>query len=428
MELEIVTVGTELILGLTVDTNAAYVARALASVGARVVRKTSVPDESTRIRSAVGDALKRTGTVVVTGGLGPTKDDVTKHAVAKLFDVPVELDAAYLDQLKQRFADMGRGPLPRSNWTQAEVPRGATVLPNPRGTAPGLWFEGPLGVAVLLPGVPHEMRGMVDEEVIPRLAARAGAAGQAATGVVSLTLRTTGIAESALATELDGIEDELAAVTLAYLPTLEGVDLRLTAWDRPLSQARQLLGAAADRLRPRLGHHYYGDDGIDLAALVLDQLRRRSGTLAVAESCTGGLLSGRLTAVPGASDVFLGGVVCYSNESKVRDLEVSRDVIQQHGAVSEPVARALAVGAQRRFGSTASIAVTGIAGPAGGTQDKPVGTVWLAARLGEDERAVRRGFPGAREEIRERASQAALDLLRRLMSDSSEGRVEDGRG
>jgi nicotinamide-nucleotide amidase len=425
MELEIVTVGTELILGLTVDTNAAYVAGALASVGGRVVRKTSVPDDPARIRSAVEDALNRTGTVIVTGGLGPTKDDATKHAVADLFDVPLELDAAYLDRLKQRFADMGRGPLPRSNRTQAEVPRGATVLPNPRGTAPGLWLEGPLGVAVLLPGVPHEMRGLVDAEVIPRLAGRAAAAGQAATSVVSLTLRTTGIAESALATELDGIENELAAVTLAYLPTLEGVDLRLTAWDRPLREARELLGTAADRLRPRLGRHYYGDDGVDLAALVLHGLRERRGTLAVAESCTGGLLSGRLTAVPGASDVFLGGVVCYSNESKVRDLEVPRDLIEQHGAVSEPVARALARGAQRRFGSMASIGVTGIAGPTGGTPDKPVGTVWLAARLGEVERAVCRGFPGAREEIRERAAQAALDVLRQTMTEPEQ---RAGRG
>lgn len=419
MELELLTVGTELVLGLTVDTNAAEIARALAAIGIRVRRWATVSDEAAAIRGAAADALARTGFVVITGGLGPTKDDVTKTAIAELFGTPLELDAAYLARLEQRFAHLSRGPLPPSNRTQAEVPRGATVLPNPRGTAPGLWLEGPQGVAVMLPGVPHEMRGLVREELIPRLQALHWAAGPANT-IQSLMVRTTGISESALASKLDGVEATLAPVTLAYLPGLDGVDLRLTAWDQPPEVAKDTLRRAADLLTPLIAPHGYGRDAVDLAAVVLDGLRRRSATLAVAESCTGGLLGARLTAIPGASDVFLGGVICYSDDVKVRGLDVPPDLLAAHGAVSEPVVRCLVAGAQRRFGSTAALAITGIAGPSGGSEDKPVGTVWLAARLGDAERALIRRYPGDRADVRVRSAQSALDLLRRMV-ESADG-------
>lgn len=418
MDLEIVTVGTELLLGLTVDTNAADIARALAPVGARIVRKTTVADDETRVGTAVGDALARTGFVVVTGGLGPTRDDVTKKAVAALFDAPLELDAAYLATLERRFAELGRGPLPPSNRSQAEVPRGATVLPNRRGTAPGLWLEGTPGVAVLLPGVPHEMRALVREEVALRVQRRLRERGLAPTAVVSRTLRTTGIAESALASLLDGLDGDLAGVTLAYLPGFEGVDLRLTTWDVLPADAARMLDVAVARLRPVLGASCYGEDDTDLAAVVLDRLRQHTATLAVAESCTGGLLGGRLTAIPGSSDVFQGGVVCYSDASKTRDLGVPTAVLEQHGAVSEPVALGLARGVAERFETAAAIGVTGIAGPGGGTPAKPVGTVWLAVCFRGRERVVCRRFPGGRAEIRERSAQAALDLLRHVLEDA----------
>jgi nicotinamide-nucleotide amidase len=232
-------------------------------------------------------------------------------------------------------------------------------------------------------------------------------------------VRTTGIAESALAERVGAIEDDIAPLTLAYLPSTEGVDLRVTAWGLRADEADRLLAAAAGQLRERAGEHFYGEDGADLAAAVLDQLRARNARLVVAESCTGGLLGGRITAVPGASDVFIGGVVAYDNVVKSGTLDVPPELLDKHGAVSEEVVRAMAEGVQRQFAVDAALAITGIAGPAGGTPEKPVGTVWLVARLGTESRALKRIFPGDRAEIRARAAQAALDLLRRLMAQAA---------
>lgn len=413
MKLEVVTIGTELLLGQTVDTNAAELGRALSAAGVEVVRHTSVSDRPETIRAAVAEALERTGFVITTGGLGPTRDDMTKREVSGLLGKALILDDAVLRSLQERFRRLGR-PMPAVNRTQAEVPEGATVLRNPRGTAPGLWVEDRGRVVIMLPGVPSEMRGLLAEEVLPRLAAKSS-------GVVvrSRTVRTTGVAESALAERVGPIEDDIAPLTLAYLPSTEGVDLRVTAWGMREDEADRRLAAAAERLRERAGEHCYGDDGTDLAAAVLDHLRARKARLVVAESCTGGLLSGRITAVPGASSVFIGGVVAYDNVVKSGTLDVSPELLDRHGAVSEQVVSAMAQGVQRQFAVDAALAVTGIAGPAGGTADKPVGTVWLAARLGTETRALKRIFPGDRGEIRARAAQAALDLLRRLMAGTS---------
>jgi nicotinamide-nucleotide amidase len=303
--------------------------------------------------------------------------------------------------------------MPAANRTQAAVPRGATVLPNPRGTAPGLWLDYHGKTVVLLPGVPREMRGLLHEEVLPRLVRRMGA--QQAGVTVSLTLRTTGVAEAAVADRVGELEDKLAPLTLAYLPGLEGVDLRLTAWSMPGDKARQALTAGAALLRPALGACVYGEDETDLARVVLDQLRRRQLTLATAESCTGGLVGARLTEIPGSSAVFHGGVVAYADDVKRQELEVPAELIQAHGAVSEPVVRAMADGVRRRFGVGAAIAVTGIAGPDGGSAEKPVGTVWLAVSAGDKTQAVVRRFMGERDEVRRRAAQGALDLMRLLL-------------
>jgi len=411
VKLEVVTIGTELLLGQILDTNAAELGRALAAAGVEVVRHVSVSDRPETIRAAVAEALARTGFVITTGGLGPTRDDMTKREVAAIFGKPLLLDETVLRSLEERFRRLGR-TMPAVNRTQAEVPAGATVLPNPRGTAPGLWLEDDQGrVVVLLPGVPSEMRGLLREEVLPRLAARSA-------GVVvrSRTVRTTGVAESALAERVGAIENDIVPLTLAYLPSTEGVDLRVTAWGLRADEADRLLAAAAGQLRERAGEHFYGEDGTDLAATVLEQLRSRHARLAVAESCTGGLLGGRITAVAGASDVFVGGVVAYGDEVKSADLNVPLELLGAHGAVSEEVVLAMVHGAQLRFAVEAALAITGIAGPGGGTPGKPVGTVWLAARFGSQHRALRRIFPGDRGEIRARAAQAALDLLRRLLA------------
>jgi nicotinamide-nucleotide amidase len=414
VKLEVVTIGSELLLGQVVDTNAAELARALAAAGAEVGRHVSVADRPEAIRAAVAESLERTGFVITTGGLGPTRDDMTKPVVAAIFGKPLTLDAAVLRSLEERFRRLGR-PMPAVNRTQAEVPEGATVLPNPRGTAPGLWVEDGAGrVVVMLPGVPSEMRGLLAEEVLPRIAQRSGG-----NVVRSRTVRTTGIAESALAERVGAIEEDIAPLTLAYLPSVEGVDLRVTAWGMQEHEAERRLGSVAGQLRARAAEHFYGEDHADLAALVLDQLRARKARLVVAESCTGGLLGGRITAVPGASDVFIGGVVAYDNVVKSGTLDVPPELLERHGAVSEQVVSAMAHGVQRQFAVDAALAITGIAGPSGGTADKPVGTVWMAARLGTEARAVKRIFPGDRGEIRARAAQGALDLLRRVIAGQS---------
>lgn len=412
MKLEIITIGTELLLGHALDTNALDLGTALAAAGIEITRRTTVADKAGAVALAVREALDRTGAVLTTGGLGPTRDDLTKQAVAEVFGVPLELNEVVLRQIEERFRRFGRKMAP-SNRIQAELPRGAVVLPNPRGTAPGLWLEDEAGrLVIMLPGVPVEMRGLLVEQVLPRLVTRAKARGEAPVVVRSRTLRTTGVPESALAERIAVIEDGLGSLTLAYLPSTAGVDLRLTAWEMAPAQADRLLEDAVEKLKRELDHRCYGEEPADLAGVVLDLLRRRTQRLAVAESCTGGMLGARLTAVPGASDTFVGGVIAYSDRVKTALLEVPQATLDQHGAVSEPTVRAMAEGAARAFGVECALAVTGIAGPAGGTPEKPVGFVWLAARYGGETRARQRQFLGARDEIRARSAQAALDLLR----------------
>ena len=415
MKLEVLTIGTELLLGYTVDTNAAELGRALAAVGAEVARRATVPDRPDAIRTAVVDALDRTGFVIATGGLGPTRDDMTKTVVADLMKRRLVLDEELLANIEARFKRMGR-PMPAINRTQAEVPEGATVLPNPRGTAPGLWVEDARGrVVVLLPGVPREMRGLLVEQVLPRIVERQGAARRV---VSSRTVRTTGVSESALAERVGPIEPDIAPLTLAYLPSVDGVDLRVTAWDLDPTDAEARLSGAVERLVTAVGEHGYGVDDADLAAVVLDALRRGRHRLSVAESCTGGMIAERITNIPGASDTFIGGVVAYADVIKTAALKVPLETLEAYGAVSEETVRAMAEGAQRVFSADSSIAVTGIAGPGGGTPEKPVGTVWLAARVHTTTRAIKRVLPGDRDDVRRRAAQAALDLLRRLLAES----------
>jgi nicotinamide-nucleotide amidase len=413
MNIELVTIGTELLLGITLDSNAAEISRALAAEGVRVTRRASVADQPDEIRSAVSDALRRSGAVLTTGGLGPTRDDITKKVIAELFNAPLDFDQAIWTALLERFARLERVPV-ESNRSQAEVPRGATVLQNRWGTAPGLWLEGEPGLAIMLPGVPHEMRRLLEAEVVPRLAARSN--GRV---IRSLVVRTSGIPESSLAEQLGEIEQDIAPLSLAYLPGIEGVDLRLSAWSLPPGDADRLLRAAADLLKERAGAWVYGEDETDLAAVVLDRLRDEGARLAVAESCTGGLLGARLTEIPGSSEVFVGGVIAYDNAPKMDLLSVPPTLLSEHGAVSEPVARAMAEGAAARLGVTAALSVTGIAGPGGGSPSKPVGTVWFGCAYAGAVETRRVLFTGTRHEIRARAAQAALMLLyRRLLTSS----------
>ena len=409
MNLELVTIGTELLLGFTVDTNGAEIARALAAVGVAVVRRTTVSDSPDAIRDAVRAGLARTGAVLTTGGLGPTRDDISKRAVAELYGAPLEFDERVWAALVERFARLGRVPV-ESNRSQAEVPRGATVLPNRWGTAPGLWLDGAPGLVVMLPGVPGEMRKLLEHEVAPRLAARSD--GRV---IRSRLVRTTGVPESTLAERMGEIEREIAPLSLAYLPGLDGVDLRVSAWRLPPDEADARLAAAVTLLRERGGEHVYGEDETDLAELVLAAARGGGVRLATAESCTGGLVGARLTEIPGSSDVYLGGVVAYANELKTGVLGVDPALVAEHGAVSEPVALAMVRGAIERLGADAAVSVTGIAGPGGGTAAKPVGTIWYGVAHAGAAAAHRALLPGSRHDIRARAAQAALHLLLRRL-------------
>jgi nicotinamide-nucleotide amidase len=288
------------------------------------------------------------------------------------------------------------------------------VLRNRWGTAPGLWLEAAPGLAIMLPGVPHEMRKLLQNEVVPRLATRAS--GRV---IRSLVVRTSGIPESTLAERLGEIEQDITPLSLAYLPGLEGVDLRLSAWDLEPDEADKQLRAAADTLRSRAGEWVYGEDDSDLAELVLERARSQKLRLAVAESCTGGLLGARLTEIPGSSQVFVGGMIAYDNTVKVELLDVPASMLAEHGAVSEPVARAMAQAAVDRFHVPAALSVTGIAGPGGGTPAKPVGTVWFGCAVNGTVETRRVLFAGTRYEIRARAAQAALIMLyRRLLAPS----------
>jgi competence/damage-inducible protein CinA-like protein len=407
--IELLTIGTELLLGFTLDSNGAELGRALVGAGIPVTRRSSVGDDPEAIRDAARQALERSGAFISTGGLGPTADDITKKVIADLFGMPLEFRPELWEALVARFARFGRVPSGK-NRSQAEVPVGATVLPNRLGTAPGLWLEGKPGLAILLPGVPSEMRGLLEHEVLPRLATRSQG-----TVIRSRTLRTTGVPESSLAERLGAIEERLAPLSLAYLPGIDGVDLRLTAWNLEPHQAEARLQAGLEELRSRAMEWVYGDGDTDLAMVVLARARAQGFTLAVAESCTGGGLGARLTAIPGSSDVFHGGIIAYDNRVKVETLGVPEPLISEHGAVSEAVAVAMAQGAAQRFGVSLAVSVTGIAGPAGGSAEKPVGLVYLGVSLDGVVASHLQVFPGDRSEIRGRACQAALfRLLKRL--------------
>ena len=415
MRLEIVTIGDELLLGETIDINAVWLARELGAVGVSVVRRTTVGDGAAAIAAAVREALDRTGAVITTGGLGPTSDDRTRPAIAALFGRELRHDDAIWEALRAMWRERGRpGEPPESNRQQALVPEGATVLTNRHGTAPGLLLEDEDGRWVaMLPGVPREMRGLMSEELLPRLRERTSDDRRV---IRSLTLRTTAIAESQLPDLLGEHAEGFGTITLAYLPGQEGVDLRLTVRDVTPDDADRTLRDAADTLRHRLGKHWYADGPTDLAEVVIAACRDAGKVLAVAESCTGGLLSARITSVSGSSKVFVGGVVAYDNGVKIEQLGVDEGLIGRFGAVSEEVARAMASGVRRLMRSQIGVGITGVAGPDGGTPEKPVGLVWIAVDV-DGEFSVHGGrFIGDRAEIRFRATQGALNMIRRTLA------------
>ena len=414
MRVELITIGDELLLGFTVDTNSAFLGRELAAIGVDVQRRATVGDDPAAIAAAIREALTRADGVITTGGLGPTSDDVTMSAVASALDVELVEHASIVARLEEIWRSRGRNePLPPANLSQALLPAGADILRNDHGTAPGAFVQRADGrwIAVL-PGVPREMREMFTGSVRDRVAARVPG------GVVvrSLTVRTTGVPESRLPALLGEYSDGVDGFPLAYLPGLEGVDLRLTARGLPPESADARLRDAARKLSARLEPYAYAEGSTDIAEVVLKRCRDLGFRLAVAESCTGGMLGERVTAIAGSSDVFAGGVIAYDNEVKIELLDVDREQLALNGAVSEEVVVAMAAGARRRFGVDIGIAITGVAGPDGGTEEKPVGTVWVAGATPDDTAVRQLRLFGTRDEIRRRATQAALDLVRRSLA------------
>ncbi len=418
MNVELVSIGNELLLGYTIDTNSAFFAREAAALGIRVVRRVTVGDGPAEIAGAVKEGLERTGAVITSGGLGPTSDDLTKQSIAGLFGRGMILNTSILESLQARWKARGwPGELPAANHNQAMIPEGAEIIRNDHGSAPGIWLTDDAGRWVaMLPGVPREFRGMAREQLLPRIVAHQGADGEGLV-VRSRTLRTNGIAESALADVVGDMSKELADVQLAYLPGWEGVDLRITVYDEPADVAQTLLNRAEAALRQRVGKWMYGTEDDDLATLVLMALRAKGMKIGVAESCTGGMLGMRLTAIPGSSDVVDGGLIAYHNDVKVRELGVRPETIEAHGAVSEETAREMASGLRGRFGVDIAVSITGIAGPGGGTPEKPVGTFCVAVDMRGHVRSIRTAAVGDRHEVRQRASQAALNLVRRALTE-----------
>lgn len=414
----VLTVGDEILLGQTVDTNAAWLAQHLPTAGAEVARHETAGDTRAAIGSALGRATERV--VVVTGGLGPTTDDLTREAVAAWAGVALE----YRPELFETVADVyrrRRRDVPDAVVrAMAHAPAGFEALPNPIGTAPGLWGDLTVGgravTVVLLPGVPREMRAIAEASVLPRLAARADDA------VAWRTLVAVGRPETEVAALVAGVPLP-DGLSLAYLPDLGTVRVRVTGRGADRAAVEAAVGAAAGAMCAALGPVLIGEGTATIESVVLDALAARGWTLATAESCTGGAIAAQLTSVPGASRVFKGGVVAYGNPVKTAQLGVPDALLEAHGAVSEPVARAMAEGARAATGADVGVSATGIAGPGGGTPDKPVGTVWIAAATPAATRARLLRLTTDRAVNIGLTATAALDLVRQM---AGEGMRDEG--
>ncbi len=409
MKAEILTIGDEILLGQIVNTNATFISRNLVKIGIDPRWITVVGDSEDEILDALKIAFTRADVLIVTGGLGPTHDDITKYAVAKFFKSPIVLNADLFEKLRKRFAERGR-VMPAVNRNQAEVPQKATILPNPIGTASGLLFEESGKFCFVLPGVPMEMERLVQNSVIPFLSTHALPGKNCLT---YKTLRTTGIFESKLMEVLGDLQPIRQLVKLAFLPHYCGVDLRLTVKGSSKRQCKRRLSEAEKLIRGTIDSYIYGEDEETLEQKVAELLFKTNARVAVAESCTGGLLSHKFTNVPGSSDYFLGGVVAYSNSAKMTVLGVQSDTLRQFGAVSEQTAKEMAEGVRNLLGANFGLSTTGIAGPTGGTKEKPVGLVFVGFSDGTTVTAKKFIFTNDRLANKERCSYAALELLRR---------------
>lgn len=409
---EILTIGNEIVTGLMTDTNSSLITRRLETLGIPVKRHVSVGDDEEEIVDALIQALERVDCVIITGGLGPTHDDITKQVLCRLFESNVVTDAEVKRQIDSIFQSRGR-ETPQASYTQAEVPEKATILYNTQGTAPGMLFEDGDKRVYSLPGVPLEAEHLLETYIVPHLESLG------TTKVEHRIVKTTGVPESVLWEEIGSVSSFEKHVKVASLPSLLGVRIRFTATGEDLKETTAQLDAAEKLLRQKINHHIFAVDDETIEGNIGVWLREKGKTLAVAESCTGGLIGHRLTNISGSSDYFLEGAVTYSNEVKQKRLGVDPALIEAHGAVSSEVAIAMAEGIRQKSGSDFGLAVTGIAGPTGGTPEKPVGLTFIAVTGVQGTRCIKFRFHQDRVRNKERSAQAALNLLRLYLLDES---------
>jgi competence/damage-inducible protein CinA-like protein len=408
MQIEIITIGNEILSGRTLDTNFSFLARALEEVSVAVGWHTTVGDTAERIGEALRIAVGRADAVVMTGGLGPTPDDITRKTVSTVLGRPLRLDDRVVEDLRAMAKRRGRKMAP-SLEGQALIPVGAEAWPNRLGSAPGILILHENTPIVLLPGVPQEMEALARDSLVPFLRARTGRT------IETFTLRTAGVYESLLHEKIGSAPRNWPSASLAYLPGYSGVDLRVTVAGQDPARVREVAQQAHDELMSIVGAVVFAEGGTPMEQVVGDLLVERGWKFAAAESCTGGLLAKRMTDAPGASRYFERGFVTYSNESKIEMLGVDPKVLQKQGAVSQTVAEQMAAGAAERAGVQVGVGITGVAGPDGGTVAKPVGTVFIAVATPDGNVSRKFRLHGTRDVVRQRSTQAAFDMTRRQM-------------
>ena len=410
MKSAIITIGDEILIGQVTDTNAVWIAQELNAIGVKVAEMVTVSDEAGQITDTLNRLIGGYDLLIMTGGLGPTSDDITKQTLAAYFDSKMVTHPEIHEKITAYFKERGRSMI-ESNLLQADVPEVCRVLINNFGTAPGMWFEKEGTILVSLPGVPYGMKGLMTEKVLPEISSRV-----VVPDVVHRTIMTQGVPESYLAAMLSEWEQALPeCVKLAYLPRPGIVRLRLTVVDKCASEAEQILDVTIGKLLDIIPQHIFGYDETSLEESLGDMLRERGLTLASAESCTGGNIARMITSVPGSSAYYRGSLIAYDNEIKVKLLGVDGDVIEEKGAVCREVVEQMARGVCSYLGTQTAIATSGIAGPDGGTEEKPVGTTWICVLYGEKSFAEKYRFGGTRDRIITQASNTALQLMRRLI-------------
>ncbi len=408
---EIITIGDEILIGQIVDTNSAWMGEQLNLIGIKVHQITSVSDNAEHIVKALDEAKSRVDLILITGGLGPTKDDLTKHTLVNYFNTKLRFDENVYQHVKTLFARFGK-EVTELNKKQAEVPESSTVIHNANGTAPGMWFEQGGKVFISMPGVPYEMKKMMSAEIIPRLKKK-----YSQPTIVHRTVLTQGIGESFLSEIIADWENSLAEknIKLAYLPSPGMVRLRLSASGNEEAALRNTVDEKVAELEKIIPQHIYGYEKDKLEGIVGKLLKEKNHTLALAESCSGGLIAHMITSVPGSSNYFMGGVVSYSNQSKINQLGVKKETLEKHGAVSEETITEMALGAKQEFNTDWAVATSGIAGPDGGSAEKPVGTVWIAVAGPAGIKAKKFQFGGDRERNIQVTAITALNMLRKTL-------------